>query len=220
MIQTFDWCGIWSYCKRSQLYFLALSVKCFICSWEGAHRVKRPWSRYWRFSWCWSFSCRFVCSLLIRFINYNIHCFQYRGQNASFSCYTDLLNCCNVQCMISASGCFVLSVLCKSLKWKWNFLCIFSTLGKQQNNTKRRSFLWTPYYYESLFKEKADTEWKFARSKLWISYFEDGGTVPPPFNIIPTPKTLYYFVRWINNRCFGQSAKMIKEHIKSVKVSW
>lgn len=26
-------------------------------------------------------------------------------------------------------------------------------------------------------KERADTEWKFARSKLWISYFEEGGTV-------------------------------------------
>ena len=69
------------------------------------------------------------------------------------------------------------------------------------------------------FQEKADTEWKFARSKLWISYFEDGGTVPPPFNIIPTPKTVYYFFRWFHNRCFGQSAKMIKEHIKSVKVN-
>ena len=44
-------------------------------------------------------------------------------------------------------------------------------------------------------QEKADTEWKFARSKLWISYFEEGGTVPPPFNIIPTPKSLYYIAR-------------------------
>ena len=42
--------------------------------------------------------------------------------------------------------------------------------------------------------------------------------MPPPFNIIPTPKTIYYFFRWFHNRCFGQSAKMIKEHIKSVKV--
>ena len=25
-------------------------------------------------------------------------------------------------------------------------------------------------------------------SQLWISYFEEGGTLPPPFNIIPTPK--------------------------------
>ena len=29
-------------------------------------------------------------------------------------------------------------------------------------------------------------EWKFARTKLWISYFESGSTLPPPFNILPT----------------------------------
>ena len=66
-------------------------------------------------------------------------------------------------------------------------------------------------------QEKADTEWKFARSKLWISYFEEGGTVPPPFNIIPTPKTLYYILRWIYSKCF-KSKKMMKEHIMSAKV--
>jgi len=31
-------------------------------------------------------------------------------------------------------------------------------------------------------------EWKFARSKLWISYFDDKCTLPPPFNIFPTSK--------------------------------
>merc|ERR1719277_1108317 len=66
-------------------------------------------------------------------------------------------------------------------------------------------------------EEKADTEWKFARSKLWISYFEEGGTVPPPFNIIPTPKSLYYICRWVYTRCCGQSAKILKEHLQSVK---
>merc|ERR1719295_484178 len=66
-------------------------------------------------------------------------------------------------------------------------------------------------------QEKADTEWKFARSKLWISYFEEGGTVPPPFNIIPTPKSLYYICRWVYTRCCGQSAKILKEHLQSVK---
>ena len=37
-----------------------------------------------------------------------------------------------------------------------------------------------------------DTEWKFARSKLWINYFDDsnGHTVPPPFNLIPVPSFL------------------------------
>ncbi|QQP53307.1 Uncharacterized protein FKW44_005745, partial [Caligus rogercresseyi] len=37
--------------------------------------------------------------------------------------------------------------------------------------------------------ERSDTEWKFARSRLWISYFDKGSTVPPPFNIVPTPKS-------------------------------
>lgn len=44
-----------------------------------------------------------------------------------------------------------------------------------------------PFYFS---QERSDVEWKFARSKLWMSYFEDGSTVPPPFNIIPTPKFL------------------------------
>ncbi|CAG0905671.1 unnamed protein product, partial [Darwinula stevensoni] len=43
--------------------------------------------------------------------------------------------------------------------------------------------------YSTIFA-RSDTEWKFARSKLWMSYFEEGGTVPPPFNLIPTPKTI------------------------------
>ena len=30
------------------------------------------------------------------------------------------------------------------------------------------------------------SEWKFARTKLWVSYFESGSTLPPPFNILPT----------------------------------
>lgn len=42
-----------------------------------------------------------------------------------------------------------------------------------------------------IISERSDTEWKFSRTKLWISYFETGSTVPPPFNIIPTPKSLF-----------------------------
>ncbi|XP_012255513.2 transient-receptor-potential-like protein isoform X2 [Athalia rosae] len=40
----------------------------------------------------------------------------------------------------------------------------------------------------TLIVEHSDTEWKFARTKLWMSYFEEGGTLPPPFNLIPAPK--------------------------------
>ncbi|XP_013421841.2 transient receptor potential-gamma protein isoform X1 [Lingula anatina] len=44
-----------------------------------------------------------------------------------------------------------------------------------------------------------DTEWKFARSKMWMSYFEEGGTLPAPFNIIPTPKTVWNILVWLKN---------------------
>ncbi|XKL65314.1 hypothetical protein PGB90_008734 [Kerria lacca] len=50
--------------------------------------------------------------------------------------------------------------------------------------------------YNKIF-EHADVEWKFARSKLWMSFFEEGRTVPPPFNIIPSPKSLWYLIRWL-----------------------
>lgn len=45
--------------------------------------------------------------------------------------------------------------------------------------------------------DHADIEWKFARTKLWMSYFEEGGTLPSPFNIIPSPKSIYYLFGWI-----------------------
>ncbi|TMW53463.1 hypothetical protein DOY81_001461 [Sarcophaga bullata] len=41
-----------------------------------------------------------------------------------------------------------------------------------------------------IISEHADVEWKFARSQLWMSYFEDGGTVPPPFNMFPSVKLM------------------------------
>uniref|UniRef100_A0AAY4E635 Transient receptor ion channel domain-containing protein n=1 Tax=Denticeps clupeoides TaxID=299321 RepID=A0AAY4E635_9TELE len=39
-------------------------------------------------------------------------------------------------------------------------------------------------------EDDADVEWKFARAKLWFSYFEEGGTLPVPFNLIPSPKSV------------------------------
>uniref|UniRef100_UPI00398ED785 short transient receptor potential channel 2-like n=1 Tax=Pristiophorus japonicus TaxID=55135 RepID=UPI00398ED785 len=46
-------------------------------------------------------------------------------------------------------------------------------------------------------EDDADVEWKFARSRLYLCYFREGLTLPVPFNIIPTPKSFFYFVRWI-----------------------
>nr|AGJ70290.1 transient receptor potential channel C [Terebratalia transversa] len=64
--------------------------------------------------------------------------------------------------------------------------------------------------YEMIYNQ-ADTEWKFARSKLWMSYFEEGGTLPAPFNIVPTPKSLWYIVLWFKN-CM---CSCTKEHKRS-----
>nr|XP_014085675.1 transient-receptor-potential-like protein isoform X3 [Bactrocera oleae] len=53
----------------------------------------------------------------------------------------------------------------------------------------------------AMIDEHSDTEWKFARTKLWMSYFEDSATLPPPFNIMPSAKWLI--------RVFRKSSKEI-----------
>ncbi|XP_076676587.1 transient receptor potential cation channel gamma isoform X2 [Andrena cerasifolii] len=68
-----------------------------------------------------------------------------------------------------------------------------------------------------LISERADVEWKFARSKLWISYFEEGGTVPPPFNIIPTPKSVWYIGQWLYRKLCSHSKAAKKEHMRTIR---
>ncbi|XP_074527815.1 short transient receptor potential channel 4a isoform X2 [Halichoeres trimaculatus] len=48
--------------------------------------------------------------------------------------------------------------------------------------------------------DHADIEWKFARTKLWMSYFEEGATLPAPFNIVPSPKSFWYLICWIKRQ--------------------
>lgn len=79
-------------------------------------------------------------------------------------------------------------------------------------------FLWKMTEKYGL-QERADVEWKFARSRLWISYFEEGGTCPPPFNIIPAPKSIWYIVEWMKKKFFGRSKTIKKEHMKTIRVS-
>ncbi|KAK2704154.1 transient receptor potential-gamma protein-like isoform X2 [Artemia franciscana] len=70
--------------------------------------------------------------------------------------------------------------------------------------------------YQSI-SEKADTEWKFARSRLWISYFEEGGTAPPPFNIIPSPKSVVSLATWISEKVCTLSRSVRKRKLYTVK---
>ena len=53
-------------------------------------------------------------------------------------------------------------------------------------------------------QDHADIEWKFARTKLWMSYFDEGGTLPPPFNIIPSPKSVWYLLTWLHQRLWAR----------------
>ncbi|CAF1233142.1 unnamed protein product [Rotaria sordida] len=62
-----------------------------------------------------------------------------------------------------------------------------------------------------------ETEWKFARAKLWISYFEDGCTLPPPFNIVPSPKSICYGFVYIYSRIFGCSKSHLRNRWQSIK---
>ncbi|KAL0993893.1 hypothetical protein UPYG_G00115280 [Umbra pygmaea] len=55
-----------------------------------------------------------------------------------------------------------------------------------------------------LIADHADIEWKFARTKLWMSYFDEGGTLPPPFNIVPSPKSVWYLCVWTHNHLCGR----------------
>ncbi|XP_070534604.1 short transient receptor potential channel 4-like [Ptychodera flava] len=60
--------------------------------------------------------------------------------------------------------------------------------------------------------EHADMEWKFSRSEMWMDYFRHGATVPTPFNIIPTPKSLVKVMQYLINHVLCK--------ICSKKVNW
>lgn len=64
----------------------------------------------------------------------------------------------------------------------------------------------------AMIDEHSDTEWKFARTKLWLSYFEESGTLPPPFNIFPTMKNF-------QNLCGRKKRKAIRRQTTIVSVS-
>jgi len=42
-------------------------------------------------------------------------------------------------------------------------------------------------------------EWKFARTKLWMTYIDETNTLPIPLNMIPTPGTVRSAVRFISD---------------------
>ncbi|NWI30167.1 TRPC5 protein, partial [Sula dactylatra] len=69
-----------------------------------------------------------------------------------------------------------------------------------------------------LIADHADIEWKFARTKLWMSYFDEGATLPPPFNIVPSPKSVWYLCKWIHNQlCPGSDSDNEQKRHENLK---
>ncbi|NWH60382.1 TRPC5 protein, partial [Geococcyx californianus] len=69
-----------------------------------------------------------------------------------------------------------------------------------------------------LIADHADIEWKFARTKLWMSYFDEGATLPPPFNIVPSPKSVWYLCKWIHNQlCPGNDSENEQKRHENLK---
>ncbi|XP_071425715.1 short transient receptor potential channel 5 [Pithys albifrons albifrons] len=69
-----------------------------------------------------------------------------------------------------------------------------------------------------LIADHADIEWKFARTKLWMSYFDEGATLPPPFNIVPSPKSVWYLCKWLHNQlCPGDDSDNEQKRHENLK---
>lgn len=65
-----------------------------------------------------------------------------------------------------------------------------------------------------LVKGDADVEWKFARAKLWFSYFEQGGALPVPFNLIPRPTSVYSFLLGMKTFLCNRPQERRPDHAK------
>lgn len=65
-----------------------------------------------------------------------------------------------------------------------------------------------------LVKGDADVEWKFARAKLWFSYFEQGGALPVPFNLVPSPTSVYSFLLGAKTFLCNRPQERRPDHVK------
>lgn len=79
-----------------------------------------------------------------------------------------------------------------------------------------------PPFASLLVQGDADVEWKFARAKLWFSYFEHGGALPVPFNLVPSPTSVFSFLlgikTFLGNRPQGKRQDGANDEVELNKV--
>ena len=89
-----------------------------------------------------------------------------------------------------------------AVKWSWSAsrsLRQYNTIHDTQHLRWRLKKVAVQSLY-SYWQSPLYREWKFARTKLWISYFEPGSTLPPPFNILPTVKSFFNVLTRLGGR--------------------
>lgn len=50
-------------------------------------------------------------------------------------------------------------------------------------------------------EENSDTEWKYARAQMWVSFLQHGNTTPPPFNVFPAIRDWALMCKNISSSC-------------------
>ena len=63
----------------------------------------------------------------------------------------------------------------------------------------------------AMIESMSDTEWKFARTKLWLSYFDSSATLPPPFNFLPNVKHFFRMCRKKKVRNIKKESTIVKQ---------
>ncbi|XP_077991360.1 short transient receptor potential channel 4-like [Glandiceps talaboti] len=64
-------------------------------------------------------------------------------------------------------------------------------------------------------EEDADMQWKFSRSSLWMSFYDETNTIAPPFNFIPTLNSFKYVMKHMKSKLNGggEDRKRKKQNI-------
>nr|XP_006820985.1 PREDICTED: short transient receptor potential channel 4-like [Saccoglossus kowalevskii] len=60
-------------------------------------------------------------------------------------------------------------------------------------------------------EEDADMQWKYARSRLWLSYYEKRTALAPPFNVFPTWDSFRKIIRTFKRKIYGNSMERKKK---------
>ena len=73
-----------------------------------------------------------------------------------------------------------------------------------------------PFSFVISFQENCDMEYKFNRTKMWSIYFAEGSTLPPPYNIFPSLKSVITCCKMIRNFFKRRSNKYQLKMVRNV----